>query len=90
MKKGTSAKTNLSFVQNKNPMDSGLRNFSKSEIKPALSKFRKDRKVLNKMPWWVASICLAVDKNRYSPDPLICAQINRGQHPGQSFGGAHA
>lgn len=78
------------MITNKNPWHSGRRNFTRREFKFAWAAFRKNKKNVEVMPWWIAGICLAVEKNRFSPDPLICAQINRGQFPGQTAGVFHA
>ena len=74
------------MITNKNPWQSGPRHFTRKQFKFAWAEFRKNRANVEVMSWWMASICLAVEQNRFSPDPLICAQINRGQHAGQSLG----
>ena len=78
------------MTTNKNPWHTGYRNITRQQFKQAWRLFRTRKENLHAMDWWLAGSCLAVEKNRFSPDPLICAQINRGQHPGQNLGVAHA
>lgn len=78
------------MITNKNPWHSGPRNFTRKQIKFAWAAYRKNKKNVEVMPWWIAGICLAMDSNRFAPDPLVCAQINRGQHAGHSLELAHA
>lgn len=78
------------MVSNKNEWNAGKRHFTKSQFKKAWRLYRKCKESISNMDWWLAGIMLQVDSNRFSPEPLICAQINRGQNPYQTLGEKHA